>query len=219
MDKKYNVVTSFPATESGTDQKSTKTRQTTTEKGVNAPDVADLFNSYLEADYKVSTSFDSSDSKVAKDDSEQSPFAVGKALSKNGIEYQATLKITDKGAYEDMHKAMQLVSANGYDMTVNVQLKENDKTAIDLDRPDTWTGSDSIVKVNPKAKSGEVAELKELYDELIKAGYATEITIKPKLPKENTDVDIKQTFMTQLLAYPEDTTVKFRLSQKEEKQD
>ena len=213
MSKKYDVITSFPVDETDKGKKHTSTKRTVSESEIEATDVADLYNEYLESDYKVSISF-----KVPEgaddEDAGASPFDTGKSLAKQGIEYKATLKIATKGSYEDMHQAMKLVASNGYDLTANVQLKENDKTDIDLERTSTWNGDDAVFKLTPKASSKDVMELKSLYDSLQDAGYETEITIKPKMPKGDEALsDPKESFMTQLKAYPDGTTVKFNLTE------
>lgn len=215
MSKKYDVKTSFPVDETDKGKKHTSTKRTVEESELEASDVADLFNSYLEGGYKVSVTFTAPSSGTTDDDSGDSPFTTGDELAKEGIDYKATLKITTKGAYDDMHKAIQLVQAEGYDLTANVQLKQNDKSDVDLDRTDTWNGADAVFKLTPKATEKDVNKLKSLYDSLQDAGYEVQINIKPKMPKDD-EMDPNASFATQLSAYPDGTLVKFNLADADE---
>lgn len=140
------------------------------------------------------------------------PFDVGKALDKQGIPYRATLKIKDKGDYEDMIKVIHLVEADGFNLNVSVTLKINEDSLINLDVPGTWTERENaIFKVSPKAHTNKVEELKSLYEAINRAGYEAKIDITPKAPEANNMDDDNDTFANQLSAYPSHTLVKFSL--------
>ena len=126
--------------------------------------------------------------------------------------YRATLKIKDKGDYEDMIKVIHLVEADGFNLNVSVTLKINEDSLINLDVPGTWTERENaIFKVSPKAHTNKVEELKSLYEAINRAGYEAKIDINPKAPEANNMDDDNDTFANQLSAYPSHTLVKFSL--------
>lgn len=211
----YSVKTVFPTTESTDGSKQTTTKQTDVIDEIEASKVVDLYNSYKEGDYKVSVSFVEPPEDKNDQDS-VSPFEIAKNLTKQGIDYKASLKLKTHGTFTEMQKAMKLIEAEGYDMTVSAQLKINDKTSLNIDDTDTWTDEDAVFRVAPKAASKDANELKQLYTELGDAGYEVEIDIKPKMPKESDVADGEDPFAMQLSAYPNGTLVNFRLSQAEE---
>ncbi|MCT7821098.1 hypothetical protein L2784_10080 [Lactobacillus crispatus] len=211
--KIYNVKTVFPVDETVKGNKQTTTKHTDILTEVGSSDVVKLFKSYREGNYKVSCYFQAPIKKEKKNEELSTPFDVAKSLAKQGIDYRATLKIKSKGSYQDMLKAMHLVESEGFDMTVNVKLKINDQTTTNIDDEHTWVDEDPQFKVTPKTGTNNINELKSLYASLNKKGYETIIDIKPKAPKAD-DMDSKDdAFATQLLAYPDGTMVKFKLSQ------
>lgn len=211
---KYEVKTTFPADESVEDNKYTTTKRNVLMSDVETADVVKLFNSYRTGGYKVGVSFkqpEDGDTGEAAD-----PFTVAENLTKQGIDYKATLKSKSKGAYDDMLDLMHLIEASGFDMTVNVQLKINEETSLNVDDPASWSDQDAVIKVTPKASSTDINELKDLYDNLDNKGYEVEITVKPKMPKDD-DMDSENNgFASQLSAYPTGTTVNFNLTQDED---
>lgn len=218
---KYEVKTTFPVDEAVKGSTLTATKQIKIMSAVETPDVVDVYNSYLEAGYNVSVSFKAPEAEAegeaeGEDDKALSPFDVGKALTTKGIDYKATLTCKAKGSYEEMKPIMHLIEAEGYDMTVNVQLKVNDKTTLNIDNTDSWTDEDAIFKVTPKAHSINVNDLKDLYDNLKKHKIETEIDIKPKKAKDDDD-DITDSFSNQLSVYPDGTIVSFKLTEPKEK--
>lgn len=211
-DKTYNVKTIFPVDEIIKGNKQTTTKHTDVLSEVKTSDVIKLFQSYCEGDYKVNCYFKAPASKDKNDEELKTPFEVAASLAKQGIDYRATLKIKTKGSYEEMIKAMHLVESEGFDMTVDVKLKINDKTTTNIDDVGTWEDEDSKFKVTPKTGTSNINELKMLYDSLNRNGYEVFIDIKPKAPKTD-DMDSEDdSFATQLSAYPDGTLVTFKLS-------
>lgn len=211
----YDTKTIFPAQENVDGKKHTTTKQQDTEEDIEKADVIKLYNSYREGGYKVSVTFTAPPKKDAGDDEEISPFEVAKQLALQGIDYKATLKIKSKGAYDDMKPVMDIVEDSGFDLTVTATLKVNSNTTTNLQKPNSWTNEDNVYKVNPKASSDNINDLKDLYDTLDKKGYEVEITIKPKAPKADDMDDENDSFANQLSAYPDGTLVTFRLEDDE----
>ena len=115
-----------------------------------------------------------------------------------------------EGGYDDMKPVMDIVEASGFDLTVTATLKVNSNTTTNLQKPNSWTNEDNVYKVNPKASSDNINDLKDLYDTLDKKGYEVDITIKPKAPKADDMDDENDSFANQLSAYPDGTLVTFR---------
>lgn len=210
----YSVKTIFPTTESTNGSKQTTTKQTDVIDEAETGDVVKLYNQYKNAGYKVNASFveppeDNSNNSV-------SPFDIATNLTKQGIDYKATLKLKTHGTFTEMQKAMKLIEAEGFDMTVGVQLKINDKTSLNIDDTDTWKDEDAVFRVSPKASSKDANDLKQLYTELDDAGYEVAIDIKPKMPKESDVSEGSDPFAMQLDAYPDGSLVNFKLSQADE---
>ena len=210
--KSYEIKTIYPVDETVKGNKQTTTKQVDSLSEVELPKVVDLYNSYLRAGYNVNTKFTSPDETSSKD---ASPFEVAESLTKQGIDYRATLKINSKGTYDDMLDVMHLVEAEGFNMDVAIKLKINEKTPINIDKTETWTGADAVFKVTPKASSGDINELKGLFNDLDKKGYDVEITVLPKAKKNKDLEEENNSFSSQLDAYPDSTLVTFKLSQGE----
>lgn len=222
VEKIFEVKTLFPVYADIDGNERTTTKRVVEVLEASPEDVVNLYNSYLEGDYKVSISFippakqeQKENADHADDNSKEAvitPFDVGKALDKQGIPYRATLKIKDKGDYEDMIKVIHLVEADGFNLNVSVTLKINEDSLINLDVPGTWTERENaIFKVSPKAHTNKVEELKSLYEAINRAGYEAKIDITPKAPEANNMDDDNDTFANQLSAYPSHTLVKFSL--------
>lgn len=210
---KYDVKTTFPADETVSGNEYTTTKRSVLASDVETPDVVQMYNSYRNSGYKVSTAFSTPKDDVAGD---VSPFDVAENLTKQGIDYKASLKIKSKGAYSDMLKAMHLVESSGFDMDVNVKLKINDETSLNIDDSGSWEDEDAEFKINPKASTDNINELKDVYENLDQNGYEVEIDIKPKMPKESDMDSENDSFMSQLSAYPDGSQVTFTLKQDEE---
>lgn len=209
----YNLKTSYPVQEIEKSGRVTSTKKTVTDENLEAAEIVELYNGYLKSDYKVSVSFKQPETPSG-DQTIDSPFDVAENLTKQGIDYKATLKLKTKGAYDDLKPAMKLIEAEGFDMQVGVTLKINDKTSINIDDPDTYQDADAVYKVTPKAASKDINDLRGLYEDLDKRGFEVEIDIKPKMPKEDDEsiVDAGGAFKTQLEAYPSGTLVQFNLT-------
>lgn len=210
----YDVKTIYPADEAIQGNKQTTTKQVELWSDVNTPDVLQLFDSYRKAGYQVKVSF-TPPAKDIQDAESSSPFDVAEDLTKQGIDYKATLKLKSKGAYDDMIDLMHLIESEGFDMTVSIQLKINENTSLNIDRSSTWTDEDAVFKVSPKASSKDVKDLKSLYDALNDQGYEVEIKIDPQAPKSDDMDSENDSFAAQLAAYPTNTLVTFKLTQDE----
>lgn len=204
---KFTVKTSFPVDQTPGDDKVVTTKKTEILSDVDVPVAVKLYNSYLTAGYKVSYSLAS-----AEADEEVDPFTLAEKLTKQGVDYVASLKVSTKGDYETMLPAIHAVEGAGFDLNVTVTLKVNDKTTINLDHPDSWDSSDAVYKLSPKAKSVDIDDLKGLYDNLVAKGFDAEITIKPKIDK---DAEPAESFAAQLSVYPDGTDLAFNLKQAE----
>lgn len=213
----FEVKTIFPV-----DTNVTKTHESTIKKtdyvyGVKLAEVINMFNKYREADYKVSVSFTTPTIEDKGANKELvTPFDIGHALSKEGVDYRASLKLKTKGSYEDMLNVMHLIETEGFNMIVNIELKINEKTDLNIDNVKSWTNEDAIYKITPKASSNNVDDLKSLYNELNDKGYETDISIKPAVPKKDDMDEENNTLANQLAAYPEGTLVTFKLSEEKE---
>lgn len=218
MTKNYfEVKTIFPVDTNVTKNHESTIKKTDYAYGVKLVEVVNMYNKYREADYKVSVSFTAPAKKDESSDQEfATPFDVGHALSKEGVDYHACLKLKTKGSYEDMLDVMHLIEAEGFDLIVNIELKINENTDLNVDNVKSWTNEDAIYKITPKASSNNVDELKSLYDELNDKGYEADISIKPAAPKKDDMGEENNTLANQLAAYPEGTLVTFRLSEEKE---
>lgn len=209
----YTVKTIFPADESTDDNKYISNKRTELQSSMETGDVVALYNQYLEAGYDVNVSFNVPETNEDGSDIESDPFEMAENLTKQGIDYKAKLKLDAKGAYDDLLDAMHLIESAGYAMVVDVKLKINDKTSLNVDDATSWTDQDAVVKITPKADSIDVNDLKGLYDDLNNRGYAVSIDLKPKVDKTATDESDE--FSKQLSVYPDGTEVKFTLKQAE----
>lgn len=209
---KYNVKTTFPVNEESKSNKTKLTKQTDIATDLESNEVLRLYSQYLQAGYKVNFGFDTADDEGSVQDFD--PFDVAENLTKNGIDYKANLKLKAKGAYSDLKDVMHLIEAEGYNMTVNVKLKINDKTSLNVDNTDSWTDEDAVFSITPSISVNNILEIKDLYENLTNRGFETNIVIKPKTPKGD-DNDPEASFETILSQYPDNTTVKFMLSDSE----
>lgn len=200
----YNVKTIFPKDEQMDDenQKYITTRRTEVSANKNLTEVIEMYNQYQLSDYKVNVSFHPGQA-ASEDNEEVSPFDVAQQLTASGIDYKATLKVNNsKGSYDDMLELAHRIESHGYDFNVDIKLKVNDESPVNIEHETTWMGEDAVYKVTPKASSLDIEELHGIYDDLKEQGYDVDIDIKPK-KKSGEDDD----FDTQLAAYPDGTEV------------
>lgn len=208
----FSVKTTYPQNEDvDSTGKTTITKHSELLNDLNDEQVMKLYKDYLRQGYGMSVRFKSNADKKNGKQEERSPFDIAKDLEKNDIEYKATLKLPDKGAYDDMLPAIKLLGAEGFDINATVSLKENEKTTIKLNDQSTWTGEDVMIKLTPKASTKNIGELKSIYDRLKDKGYGVDIEIKPKVDKDKDGEQQDDDFAAQLKAYPNGTEIDFTL--------
>ena len=208
----FTVKTKYPKDESiDSTGREITTNKTEKREKVDESTVLSMYQGFLRQGYAVNVAFKTPDeNKDSNQISDKTPFDIAKSLDENGIDYKATLKLPDGGAYPDMLQAIKLIAGSGYELSATIKIKENSKTTTDLARVDTWDSEDTQIKITPKAtaKAEDFMTLKSLYDSLSDAGYMPDITIKPKIT--NAD-DPDEEFANQLKAYPDGTEVDFSL--------
>lgn len=208
----FTVKTTYPQNEDiDSEGKTTITKHAEIQDNLDDEAVMKLYKDYLRQGYAMSIRFKSKKDKGDGQAEERSPFDIAKDLETNDIEYKATLKLPDKGAYSDMLDAIRLLEADGFDINASVQLKENEKTTTNLTDPETWTDEDATIKLSPKASTKNIGELKSIYDSLKDKGYGVDIEIKPKVDKDKDDSEQDDDFANQLKAYPNGTEIDFTL--------
>lgn len=206
----FTIKTVFPVSEDMEESKFISNKRTELLSDVDVAEAVDLYRSYIRAGYDVAVNFTAPE---GGDEEDADPFVMADELTKQGIDYKASLKINTKGSYNDMLPAMHLVEAAGFDMTVAVKLKIAESTTLNTDDPATWTDEDAVFKITPKASSNSVMDLKSLYENLTNKGYDVQIALSPKADK---DADEGEEFAKQCSVYPAGTEIKFTLKQAEE---
>lgn len=210
----FSVKTTYPQNEDvDSTGKTTITKHSELLNDLNDEQVMKLYKDYLRQGYGMSVRFKSNNDKKNGKKEERSPFDIAKDLEKNDIEYKATLKLPDKGAYNDMLPAIKLLGAEGFDLNASLTLKENEKTTIRLNDPSTWSDEDAVIKLSPKASTKNIDELKSIYDRLKDKGYGVDIEIKPKVDKDKDGEEQDDDFAAQLKAYPNGTEIDFTLKE------
>lgn len=210
----FSVKTTYPQNEDvDSTGKTTITKHSELLNDLNDEQVMKLYKDYLRQGYGMSVRFKSNNDKKNGKKEERSPFDIAKDLEKNDIEYKATLKLPDKGAYNDMLPAIKLLGAEGFDLNASLTLKENEKTTIRLNDPSTWSDEDAVIKLSPKASTKNIDELKSIYDRLKDKGYSVDIEIKPKVDKDKDGEEQDDDFAAQLKAYPNGTEIDFTLKE------
>lgn len=210
-EKNYTVKIKFPVDEEEKKSQLIETKRVETFDSLTLPAVTELYNKYLEAGYKISATFNPPDDN---NDEIATPFDMSDSLTKQGIDYKASLKIKTKGAFADMEKAIQLLDADALDYNLTATLKISSESSINATNPDTYQNEEAIYKIAPKINTKNVHELEDLYNNLNDNGYETEIVIKPKMPKKDEiSDDITDAFSNQLNVYPDNTLVQLNLTQ------
>lgn len=210
---KFTVKTVFPVDENVEDKTYVSNKRTELANDVETADVIDMYKHYTNSGYDVNTKFKVPDVDENGSDIESDPFEMAKELTTQGIDYKASLKLDVKGAYDDVLQAIHMIESSGFDLVVDVKLKINDETGINIDDNGTWIDQDAVFKVTPKANSIDINDLKGLYDSLSNDGYDVSIDLKPKADKED---DPSDSFAKQLSVYPDGTEIDFALKQAEE---
>lgn len=202
----YNIKTIYPKDEQMNSKQNTYTttrkQELAGEKDYN--DVLNMYETYQREGYEVTPAIALLDDANAED---VSPFEIAERLTKSGIDYKASLKVKNGSDYTTAIKLARVIEQNAYDFQMDIKLKINEKSPVNIDKESTWMDSDNAVyKITPKATSTDIKELKNLYEKLEELGYTPTIDIKAK-KKSGDDDD----FATQLLAYPEGANITFTL--------
>lgn len=212
----FNVITAYPADESAESaDQIIKTTKKTINQNLEIPDVIDMYNNYERAGYNITVRYKTPTELGDAEAEEVSPFEIAEGLTKQGIDYKATLKVKNAAPYVEAKELVKLIVAHGYDAQVVATLKINEGSVVDFDHESSWTredGKNSVYKVTPKASSTDVNELKGLYDTLATKGYEVALDIKPSA--QSTDDDASD-FANQLAIYPDGSEITLTLKEAE----
>lgn len=202
----YQIKTIFPKEE--TAEKNKLTERTTNEfiVDMDSDEVKKYYNSLLMRGYSVGVKF--IPPELSEAGKEQDPFAIAKKFELAGIPYKATLKLKAKGDYESIVKIAKLIEQQDYDYDISAKLMIRENSTVDFERLNSWFDKDyTKYTILPKAASQDIMDLKTLYDALVKEHQKVSINIKAKVKKDDDDV-----FATQLVSYPDNTLIEFKLT-------
>lgn len=191
------LITKFPNEETNKDEKINEIKRTTFEE-LTEEDVLSRYEQHLNQGYAVGIKF-SDAAKSAKD------LASGFAV--RGVDYTVTLKLKTKGPYEVIKNLALLFESRDFDYVLSANLKVNNESTININRPDSWTNSiDGVYEIKPKVKVNSYAEIQGLIDDLDQNPSITyELVTTPKKAKEASQ------FLAQLQVYGDDVNVTFTL--------
>lgn len=175
----------------------------TKEGDMTLDEILELYQQFERQGYRVVT-------KISTKDLELDPFEFAERLEREGISYNATLQIKDKGTYDMIHPVATIIENYGFNYDVAILLKINEESTINFDRESTWMSpTDAEYQIKSKAKTKNIEELQGLYEALANTNVNSDILVTPKSPKLEEDVAI-------LLALcPEGTVVQFSLKDSE----
>ena len=198
----YLIKTKFPNQENFEDKKTTVIKHNEDFELETIDDVITLYNEYERQGYKINVKYESSD--------EKSPFDIAHDFDMAGIAYKATLKLDAKvkGDYQSIIDIAKIIEQHGFDLSMDIKLKIDETSPVNLDDETTWMGDGARYKVTPKVTSDNIEDLKGLYDDL--QSIAPIINVKPKKQTSTED------FATQLRIYPDNTQIVFTLKEQEE---
>ncbi|WNN67406.1 hypothetical protein [Lactococcus lactis] len=202
----YQIKTIFPKEE--TAEKNKLTERTINEfiVDMNGDEVKKYYNSLLVRGYSVGVKF--TPPELSEEGKEQDPFAIAERLELAGIPYKATLKLKAKGDYESIVKIAKLIEQQDYDYDISAKLMIRENSSVDFERLDSWFDKDyTKYTILPKAASQDIMDLETLYDALVEEHQKVSINIKAKVKKDDDDV-----FATQLVSYPDNTLIEFKLT-------
>lgn len=172
-------------------------------------ELVNQYNQLLASGYSVAVNY--LPPKLDTKGKEVDVFAIAKRLERAGISYKATLKLKAGGDYESMLKIGKMFEQEDYDYDISLTLQVRENSTIDFSKESTWFDKDyAKFKINPKASSGDILELKTLFDRLKKEKQEVSITLKTKAKKNDED-----SFASELATYPQDTEVIFKLTNAE----
>lgn len=191
------LITKFPNEETNKDEKINEIKRTTFEE-LTEEDVLSRYEQHLNQGYAVGIKF-SDAAKSAKD------LASGFAV--RGVDYTVTLKLKTKGPYEVIKNLALLFESRDFDYVLSANLKVNNESTININRPDSWTNSiDGVYEIKPKVKVNSYAEIQGLIDDLDQNPSITyELVTTPKKAKEASQL------LAQLQVYGDDVNVTFTL--------
>ncbi|MDG4984378.1 hypothetical protein OGZ51_09505 [Lactococcus lactis] len=202
----YQIKTIFPKEETAENNKVTERSTNEFIVDMSADEVKKYYISLLTRGYSVSVTF--SPPELSEAGKEQDPFAIAERLELAAIPYKATLKLKAKGDYESIVKITKLVEQQDYDYDISAKLMIRENSSVDFERLDSWFDKDyTKYTILPKASSQDIMDLKTLYDALVEEHQKVSINIKAKVKKDDDDV-----FATQLVSYPDNTLIEFKLS-------
>lgn len=208
----YNLKIVYPTTAIVSERNRNETSRRDFISQISLDDLVAQYNHYMSSDYQVKVNF-----KQFQADGQASdpidPFKVASCLATNDLPYRASLKADIKGDYTTVQTAVRLLIAAGFDATVTTTLKLNDRTNLDFDHLDTWTNTDAVYKLNPKATSNDIDDLKGIYHDLQAQGYQVTIDVKAKENISALAEQQVQTFASLCQAYPENSQVEFHLQE------
>ena len=197
----YIIKTKFPNQENFEEKKTTVIKHNEDFELETIDDVITLYNEYDRQGYKINVKYESSD--------EKSPFDIAHDFDMAGIAYKATLKLDTKvkGDYQSIIDIAKIIEQHGFDLSMDIKLKIDETSPVNLNDETTWMGDGATYKVTPKVTSDNIEDLKGLYDDL--QSIAPFINIKPKKQTSTED------FATQLRIYPDNTQIVFTLKESE----
>lgn len=197
----YIIKTKFPNQENFEEKKTTVIKHNEDFELETIDDVITLYNEYERQGYKINVKYESSD--------EKSPFDIAHDFDMAGIAYKATLKLDTKvkGDYQSIIDIAKIIEQHGFDLSMDIKLKIDETSPVNLNDETTWMGDGATYKVTPKVTSDNIEDLKGLYDDL--QSIAPVINIKPKKQTSTED------FATQLRIYPDNTQIAFTLKESE----
>ncbi len=197
----YIIKTKFPNQENFEEKKTTVIKHNEDFELETIDDVITLYNEYERQGYKINVKYESSD--------EKSPFDIAHDFDMAGIAYKATLKLDTKvkGDYQSIIDIAKIIEQHGFDLSMDIKLKIDETSPVNLNDETTWMGDGATYKVTPKVTSDNIEDLKGLYDDL--QSIAPVINIKPKKQTSTED------FATQLRIYPDNTQIVFTLKESE----
>lgn len=198
----YLIKTKFPNQENFEDKKTTVIKHNEDFELETIDDVITLYNEYERQGYKINVKYNASD--------EKSPFDIAHDFDMAGIAYKATLKIDAKvkGDYQTIINIAKTIEQHGFDLLMDIKLKIDETSPVNLDNESTWMGDGATYKVTPKVTSDNINDLEGLYDDL--QSISPIITVKPKKQTSTED------FATQLRIYPDNTEIVFTLKESED---
>ncbi|GBG97240.1 hypothetical protein [Lactococcus termiticola] len=202
----YQIKIIYPKEESAESNKMTERTYNEIIEGLDNLEVVAQYENLLSRGYSINVTF--TPPEVTDQGEDADPFEIANRFDMAGIPYKATLKLKASGNYEAMSKIAKMIEAQDFDYDVSVKLNIKEASPVDFEKEATWFDRDyAKYTILPKASSQDIANLKSLYEQLLEENLKVTIALKAKVPKDDND-----SFADQLAAYPDETTIAFRLS-------